>query len=644
MDFRLPAPLFYPVHNRLAFLLLGIAFFLRISNLSVQSLWLDETVHLIQARVFLQSGNLQTGGDNNGILFTMLLIPVLKVFGIVVENARIVSVIFGLGSLVLIYVIAKKLFSPSVGLIALTLAVFSPYIVFWSKIARNYSIFLFFCLLAAIQIIDLVRQDGKKNTPLFAKISLLLLTLAAGFASHYLMLLFVVAAVVWLLVLKKNQIIGLMKSNLKIVAAGMATMVIILAGIFWLLSKNQNLLAWVLPDLRHLREIYSQAPFYSLATYANILLHDWNFLIAFGALGLFLLFRGKQFEVLTFFICFSIVPFLMLSFIFREPTAARYLIFVYPFFLIIAAFGVCQAGLFLEQKAKRFFIAPKPYLGTIISALLLLPMFPLKNLQSVHAFSFSEEQKPDNRIIECVFSNWKQPCDYLKTRLQQNDVVMATLPQVASVYLNRSDIVSFRQLHLDPVQKKYVPNQPDISGKNSALTVQDLVRTVQKNKRGWFLADFYLESVMTDPAARNFVFQNFHFYPEASVDGDVTLFGWDKDLLAPKYQNMILQVGRGEKPYSRDLTFQVPEALLRKSSIQMRYRTKFVEHAGEAFFEINSVRLPLAVSSQNSEIQSLDIPINALRRGQNVFRFSYIGSPELEKLKGYVLYYLEFVP
>lgn len=633
---------FRGVYGWLVVLLLGIAFWTRICNIGEQTLWLDEAVHLIQAKNFLRNGNLLTGNDNNGILFTVLLVPVFKVFGISIENARLLSVAFGLCSLVLIYRIANRMFAPAVGLIALTLAAFSPYLIFWSKIARNYSIFLFFCLLTIVQILDLTNGNDSKARPSFAKVSLLLLTIVAGFFSHYLMLLFTVSVAAWLLVSNRNRIAVLAKSNFKVVAATATATVIFLAGAFLFLSKNKELLAWALPNLRHLKGLYEEAPWYSLSVYSNVLLYDWEYLFVFGFLGLVSLSLNKHLQTLTFFICCLIFPFLLLSFVFREPTAARYLIFIYPFFLIVAAYGLCQTGIFLQEKVNRSFNAPN--LALAISTVLLLLMLPMKNLKSVFEFSFSDNNKPDDRIIECTFSDWKQSCIYLKNRLQQRDVVIATLPQIPSVYLDRSDIVPFRQLHLDHKQKKYVPNLPDNTTKNSAQTTQNLIRTVKRNKRGWFLSDFYLESVMTDPVARKFAFQNFHFYPEASADGSVLLFGWDNEVPAPQNQNMILQVGRSDKPFSRDLTFQVPDELIRKPSIQMRYRTKFVEMQGEALLEINGFRLPLAISIQNSEVQSLEVPTKALRRGQNVFRFSYNGSPEHEKFRGYVVYYLEFVP
>lgn len=146
--------------------LLGVAFWLRITHLGEQTLWLDETVHLIQAKNFLQNDNLLGGSDRNGILFTVLLAPVFSTFGVTVEGARWLSVAFGFGSLVLIYRISNRLFSTPIGLIALALAAFSPYLVFWSKMARNYSILVFFCLLFIVQILDLTGKDGKARLSL----------------------------------------------------------------------------------------------------------------------------------------------------------------------------------------------------------------------------------------------------------------------------------------------------------------------------------------------------------------------------------------------------------------------------------------------------------------------------------------------
>ncbi|MCW5923538.1 MAG: hypothetical protein KIS77_14435 [Saprospiraceae bacterium] len=154
-----------------------------------------------------------------------------------------------------------------------------------------------------------------------------------------------------------------------------------------------------------------------------------------------------------------------------------------------------------------------------------------------------------------------------------------------------------------------------------------------------------MEGVMTDPSARRFVFQNFHFFPEASDDGSVMLFGWDNErFIMPRHQNIIIQVGRNDQASSRELTFQIPNEMMQRPFFQMRYRTQFVESESEAAIEINGYRFPLTVSNQNSEPQLLEIPIKALRRGQNVFKFLYNENSRAEKFKGYIIYYLEFVP
>jgi hypothetical protein len=620
---------------------LGAAIWVRIANLGEQSLWLDETVHIIQAKNFIQNGALDTGGDRNGILFSVLLVPIFKTLGYAVENARMISVLFGLGSLVLIYRIANRLFSPPVGLIAFMLATFSPYLIFWSKMARNYAIFTFFCLLFILQILDLTSRKEKGSFS-FGKMSLLILTVIAGFLSHYLMILFVACGAVWLFALNGNEISIWIKSNLRITALSVLAVAMLGVVAFSFLAVNKELLAWTLPNWSHLRALYGEAPWYSLSVYVDVLIHDWKFLWVFAVIGLLHLAFKKQVRVTAFFLCCFVLPFLLLSFVFREPTAARYLIFIYPFFLVIAAFGLSQVGIYLQQKVNKVF---KPLdLTLAISTLLLLPLFPLKNLKSVVEFSFSESNKPDARIIECVFSDWKQACDYLKSRLQQNDVVMATLPQIASVYFEGEDVLSFRQLYLDHKQKKYVPYAPANPAKNSAQTMQDLLRTVKTNKRGWLMADFYLEAVMTDPAARRFVFQNFHFYPEATTDGSVMLFGWDNEKPVPQNQNMILQVGRNDKVSSRELTFQLPKELMSKAVVQMRYRTQFVESEAEATIEVNGIRVSMPVSSKQNELQLLEIPTRTLRPGQNVFKFLYDGAAQSEKFKGYVVCYLEFVP
>ena len=255
----------------------------------------------------------------------------------------------------------------------------------------------------------------------------------------------------------------------------------------------------------------------------------------------------------------------------------------------------------------------------------------------------------DQNISSFNFTNWKQPCDFLKAQRQAGDVVMSTVTTAASYYLGEKNVVWFRQNYYDTQQKNYAP-LPANPNANSAATFEDLKRTMEQNPRGWLLADYYMDNVLVDDRCRMFIFQNMQFYPEASADGSVMLFGWDRARPRPQQQNLVLQLGKAaDKIIARDLPLNLsPELVNAPNGLDMLVRTSGVDSDLEAlviFNGENAVYLPPNRQRGAVELQRVNIQRGWLRPGLNTLQIAY----DEEKIKrdpdkGYTLYYLNFAP
>lgn len=618
------------------FLLCAIlAIAMRFSNIGEQSLWIDEAVHFSAARDLAAGSRTWLSNDNNGLLLSLLLAPFVKLFGMSIIAGRILSALFGLGIVYTTYRLGRLLLTPYAAWLAAFLTAGSPYLIFWSKICRNYTIFSFLYLLGLYLLVLVAQRREKQEASGYLWVGLMAVMML-GFGAHYLFIFFLPGVVLWYILQHTKISYSIRLMSIPVVYV-LFTALAAVAG-QWV---SPDLANWISPQWRHLQALYQADTWGAFKTYTNVLRFDWPWLWIGGLPALFFLRKNHQ-TFLHLWIVFAAVPLLLLSFWLREPVAQRYIIFVYPLFVLLFAAGIGEIFRALAVKIPSRYLAGADLWAPL---LLVLPFARIHELKRLWYFNAPSGHVIDERLSECVFSDWKGSTHFLGGQIQTGDIVLATAPAIPNVYLKRNDVLSFRQLHFDYAQKKYIPNKPAGTEAASAVTTADLVRTVNRYPRGWLLADFNLESVMTDPMARNFIFQYLHFYPEASEDGSVMVFGWDHRKPPPAQQNFVLQVGKTPaKAISRELVIMAPDSLIGRTQLKLYYKTQYVDTGTEAILLLNrQYRCPLPRNrGSNAELGSITLPQGALQRGQNIAQFYYEASPETDKQKGFVVYYLAF--
>src|SRR3990167_5325693 len=141
-------------------LILIAGLILRIYKIN-QSLWLDEAINV----TFVKNLNLKSLiteysiGDFHPPLYHILMRGWILLFGTSEFSIRLPSVIFGLATVYVVYLIGRKLFEEKTALIAATLIATSPLHIYYSQEARMYMLAAFFTSLSVYFFVSIAKKE-----------------------------------------------------------------------------------------------------------------------------------------------------------------------------------------------------------------------------------------------------------------------------------------------------------------------------------------------------------------------------------------------------------------------------------------------------------------------------------------------------
>lgn len=637
-------------------------FLLRVLHLSDLSLWMDEYVHVMRAKNVVEGDGPLLTNDNNGILLTLILLPLFTLFGPNVFWARFPSVLFGVATIYLVYRLGTRQFNRYVGLVAAGGATFSLYLIFWSRMCRNYAILGFFYLL--LGLVFLHAWEKKQETPAvgwwerngLSRRYLLWLPVVGilSFLSHQLTFFFVFSVAVYAIIVavkalwegtekQGNQKYlwlagGLLPFLLIILVPPLGDLVRKILQPFLL----SDIADWAFPDWERLAGWFETKPLEAFNLYNDLLQYDLNWLYWPALAGLAAAFwlnpRSGAWLLAAF-----VVPFLLLSFVFREPFLNRYLIFAYPYILISVGVFFYAIWKWLSEK-----IAPQMSLTTGC-ALLCIPFVLLflnarrTSMADLALGRVLTGHVIDTRVSSWSFTNWKNACDFVNKKRQPGDMLMSTVPTAVSYYLEQDKVLWFRQAYYDTGSKSYKLNTPNPNAGPSAASFEDLVRTVQQTPRGWLMADYYLDNIFTDERALLWVYQNMHYYPEASGDGSVMVFGWDNSKPKPERQNLVVELGQDEdKVESKEYHMTLPESLFTQNEINLTVRTQGIDSNREALVLFNGQNAVWLPPNNGPGVEEQVIPLDRkwIKPGSNAIQVIYETKRPSDPRKGFRTYFL----
>ena len=402
-----------------------------------------------------------------------------------------------------------------------------------------------------------------------------------------------------------------------------------------ILSSDQ--IVWALPNWDTILKQWESERYAAFLVYNDVFRYDAGFLYFTGLAGLAGAWLWNRNSAL--WLCsMLVVPMLLLSFVYRDPSVQRYIIFVHPFFWIASAVFFYMVW----KWASPFFSRKTQFIFLLIPFILILANAKWKEIGTLALGSQKSGFVVNPKIGGLNFTNWKDVCEYVSTHRQPDEIIMATVSNGVSYYLDDKNVLAFRQASYDTQKKQQVYNQPKLDGVKNAGSYDDLVYTVNNTPRGWLLADYYLESSYVDERARQFVYQNMHFIPEASSDGDVMLFRWDNSVPKPENQNLVVELGRTpSKVSSRITNINIPDELINANNLKLVVRSSNVDSKEEAFIVFNN-QFPvfLPINKTNSiESHTLNIDKKILKRGNNTIQVGYNPKIKQDPRNGFALYY-----
>ena len=216
MALHQPASFFDKYSSYCLWAILVLALGLRLYHLDAHGIWFDEKSTMVVSQgIVLDGGNQKDVFDKgklvytnqefwrekklpdyyeamtrsdigNGSFYYLLLHHWLNVFSISDFSTRLLSVIFSVLTVFLLFIFTKHFFkSNALALTSATLAAIEPFFIAYSQQARNYSLTFFLTLLASYCLLRALEADEKKESALkwyiFYGISALL-----GLYSHFL--------------------------------------------------------------------------------------------------------------------------------------------------------------------------------------------------------------------------------------------------------------------------------------------------------------------------------------------------------------------------------------------------------------------------------------------------------------------------
>ncbi|HUV71535.1 MAG TPA: glycosyltransferase family 39 protein [Clostridia bacterium] len=418
-------------------LLLVVAyFFSRFLNLTLIPVFADEAIYIRWAQVMRAVPSLRfiPLSDGKQPLFMWLIIPFLKVFPDPLVAGRMVSVLAGFGTMAGIFALSLVLFKKKeIGFFASLLYVISPFSLFFDRLALADGLLSFlgvWVLLIAVLLLKLKRLDLAMIGGMILGLALLTKSPALFFA------LLLPATLLLFDFSQKDWLLGLVKLTF-------------LWGVVYFLAFAIYNILRLGPEF-HMIALRNKDYVFSLAEIINhpfkpfwgnfkaaiswlwILLTPVTFLLGWLGAGLALKknFRSAAFVLLAFF-----GPLCAQSALAKVYTA-RYILFLVPFFLVLAGFGL--ADFFDSLKSKK----------AVIGFLILVFVFPLYQLGLLLSFpqqaSLPAEERRGYLEIWTAGYGIREAADYLKMIAKDEKVLVGTegyfgtLPDGLQIYLEKA--------------------------------------------------------------------------------------------------------------------------------------------------------------------------------------------------------------
>ncbi|MFH1182039.1 MAG: glycosyltransferase family 39 protein [Candidatus Woesearchaeota archaeon] len=152
-----------------------LATIVRVCDIGKEPYWLDEAISIRQSQGSYSDAISLIKVDNHLPVYISILWGWVHLFGTSETSSRMLSAIFGIASVFMIFLVGRKMFNSKVGLIASIFLALSKIGVYYSQESRLYSLFLFLSLLSVYSYLLFSEKQSLKHGLLYFLSSLLML-------------------------------------------------------------------------------------------------------------------------------------------------------------------------------------------------------------------------------------------------------------------------------------------------------------------------------------------------------------------------------------------------------------------------------------------------------------------------------------
>jgi 4-amino-4-deoxy-L-arabinose transferase-like glycosyltransferase len=525
---------------------LAVGSWLRLRNLGVTSFWVDEVNTFYCAKSWNETGKIimPSGMVNErASLYTVVTALGFRLFGMDETATRLPAAIFGVCSILFSYWLAKKIFDRNIALLAAFFVAFSHFEVGWSRTARMYTflqaltLFLVYAFIRGFETKPVVISDAKTDLSrlkrflrqhsisVFWLIVFFVILAVTFYGVHFLSIFLLPGIFFYLVSMAFVQFIIRRKWLNKYSVTALAGLV---AG---------SAVVVLLPGVRSMIQYYlSYTPPWALGESSSqtrtilldFLMSEQRFPIgALFVIGtLMLVSRKQRLGWLVWCLFMSVLALLTLVFSHRVPT---YLFFVYPFFLMIAAFGFVrllevETGFFEKDPKTNKRLIKSLFIAAALSVFVLSPWIRI----TLH-IPFFGDGKTNMAVTP---EEWREASKTVLQFRKSSDLVITSLPQVAMVYGLTSDYC-LNKAALEQSKEERFPKNRDgrwvdmYAGTVCIESLNELQKIIESRPSGWILiTDFHFNnSNHIQPQVRDYLVNRFGA-PAKTQNGTVLLFRW----------------------------------------------------------------------------------------------------------------------
>jgi 4-amino-4-deoxy-L-arabinose transferase-like glycosyltransferase len=390
-----PAPSRLPVWATASLLLIfALAVYFRLSDLGGRDLWTDEAWVALAALQPTPAEAL-AAGQSTPPLYLLSVWAAAKIFGGSEAVLRLVSCLFGVGTLFLVWRLARPLVSLPASLLALAAVAVSPVMVYYAKELKQYSGDAFFAVLIFYLAERLRARQGERGWIALGLAG----ALGLGFSHPLVFILPVAGALLWFSLPRRRP-------RLALLGAVWALAFAAYYFLFFRHSMDPQLVGYwqevaAFPDFSGAKPLVLWLG-RALYEYLWYFLGEWGLywgppLLAAGAWAL-LNRRGGR---LLLYLLGPLLLALAAAALHRYPFMARcggnrLMLFSAPFLYLVAASGAVTVFAWLWQRRQK-------WLAVGLTVLFLWALHPVENFrENLHPLNNREEIRPLVGSLACL--------------------------------------------------------------------------------------------------------------------------------------------------------------------------------------------------------------------------------------------------